>query len=137
MLKTELISLCQQQARQRKAQEYSAYVQKQRKLNKTKKVATAILVTAFFVTAFTVTGKQDLETIQAKEVKAMETSEQKYIVRYGFMDSKGLIVTHDGNLWELIDGPEYENGTELRVLFDSNETVDVTDDIIIDITERR
>ena len=132
MIKTEMISLCQQQAQQRKAQEYSAYVQRKRR---TKKAVTGILVATFFIAAFGATGKSDLETIQAKEMKT--ESEQKYIVRYGIMESKDLIVTQDGNLWELIDGPEYENGTEVRVLFDSCETEDVTDDIIIDITERR
>ena len=47
------------------------------------------------------------------------------------------IVTEDGNEWTLTDAPEYENGTEVRVLFDSNETQNVTDDIIIDVTERK
>lgn len=137
MIRTEMISLCQQKAQQQKAQEYVLHVQKQRKQKRIRKAVTGIIVAAFFITGIGLVGKQDLETIQAKEVKAMETSEQKYIVRYGIMEGKDLIVTQDGNLWELIDGPEYENGTELRVLFDSMETTDATDDVIIDITERR
>ena len=134
MIKTELVSLCQQQAQQRKAQEYVLHVQRKRR---TKKAVTGILVAAFFITGFGVTGKSDLETIQAKQVIAKENeSEQKYIVRYGIMEDSETILTRDGNLWSLA-GPEFETGTEVRVLFDSCETVDVTDDIIIDITERR
>ena len=65
MLKTELVALCQQQAQQRKAQEYSAHVQRKRR---TKKAVTGILVAAFFIAAIGVTGKEDLETLKAKEV---------------------------------------------------------------------
>ena len=136
MIKTEFIALVQSKANQQKAIKYSVSVQRK---CRTKKAVTGILVAAFFVVSFAIVGKADLETIQAKEVKAKEKteSETKYLVRYGFMESKDLIVTHDGNFWELIDGPEYENGTEVRVLFDSCKTKDITDDIIIDITERR
>lgn len=139
MIKTELVSLCQQQAQQKKAQEYSVYVQKQRKRSKAKRVVTGILVTTFFITVFGIAGKQDVETLQAKQVEAKEItteSEQKYIVRYGTMENN-LIGTEDGNKWSLIDGPEYKDGTEVRVLFDSRETKDAKDDAIIDITERR
>ena len=73
----------------------------------------------------------------AIEIKACQ-SEQQYIVRYGTTyDYGSTIVTEDGNEWTLIDAPEYEDGTEVRVLFDSNKTQKVTDDIIIDVTERR
>ena len=130
MLKEELVSVAQQ-----KAKEYSKSVQRQRRIHRLKKVAIGISMATFFIAAIGITGKADLETIQAKEMKT--ESEQKYIVRYGFMESKDTIVTEDGNLWELIDGPEYENGTEVRVLFDSMGTKEVEDDVIIDITERR
>ena len=77
-------------------------------------------------------------TVAVTEIKATEPEEQKYIVRYGTTYERGsVIVTEDGNEWTLIDAPEYENGTEVRVLFDSNETQNITDDIIIDVTERR
>ena len=73
----------------------------------------------------------------AIEIKAYQ-SEQQYIVRYGTTyDYGSTIVTEDGNEWTLIDAPEFENGMEVRVLFDSNKTQKVTDDIIIDVTERR
>jgi hypothetical protein len=66
-----------------------------------------------------------------------KTVEQQYIVRYGTTyDHGSTIVTEDGNEWTLIDAPEYENGTEVRVLFDSNRTQNITDDIIIDVTEK-
>ena len=139
MIKTEFIALAQSKANQRRAEEYSVQVQKLRKQKRIRKAVTGVLVAAFFVTSFAIVGKSDLETIQAKQVEAKENteSEQKYIIRYGIMEDSETIVTEDGNQWTLIDGPEHANGTELRVLFDSNETVDVTDDIIIDITERR
>ena len=70
--------------------------------------------------------------------KTNEAEQQKYIVRYGITyDWGSTIITEDGNEWTLIDAPEYENGTEVRVLFDSNDTTLVTDDMIIDVTERK
>ena len=76
--------------------------------------------------------------LSTTENKAHEPEEQKYIVRYGTTyDWGSTIVTEDGNEWTLIDAPEYEDGTEVRVLFDSNKTEIVTDDIIIDVTEGR
>jgi hypothetical protein len=81
------------------------------------------------ITALVTTGTKGLNGFHAEE--------QKYIVRYGTTCNYGaVIVTEDGNEWTLIDAPEYENGTEVRVLFDSRETKNVTDDIIIDVTER-
>ena len=73
-----------------------------------------------------------------REMRVFKTEEQKYIVRYGITyESGSVIVTEDGNEWTLIDAPEYEDGPEVRVLFDSNKTEKVTDDIIIDVTERK
>ena len=65
MLKTELMALCQEKTNQQKAQEYSAYVQRKRRL---KKAVTGIIVAAFFIAAFGSTGKSDLETLKAKEI---------------------------------------------------------------------
>ena len=71
-------------------------------------------------------------------VTKLKEPEQQYIVRYGTTYEHGsTIITEDGNEWTLTDAPIYENGTQVRVLFDSNKTKIVTDDIIIDITERR
>ena len=65
-------------------------------------------------------------------------TEQKYIVRYGIAYDFGtVIVTEDGNEWCIQDAPELPYGQKVRVLFDSRETVEVDDDIIIDITERK
>ena len=71
----------------------------------------------------------------AKTAKEKPEVMQQYIVRYGTTyDYGSTIITEDGNEWALIDAPEYEDGTEVRVLFDSNKTKIVTDDIIIDVT---
>jgi hypothetical protein len=93
--------------------------------------AVSISGASIFVASFGLVGKNDLEVIQAKETEASQ-----YIVRYGTMETEESILTKDGNLW-LLSGPEYSTGTEVRVLFDGKGTVDVTDDVIIDITERR
>lgn len=66
-------------------------------------------------------------------------TEQKYIARYATaisIDNKGVTTYKDynGNLWEVQDAPT-EIGCDARLLFDSNETLTETDDIIIDITE--
>ena len=65
MIKTELVALCQEKTNQQKAQEYSAYVQRKRRV---KKAVTGILVAAFFITGFGIVGKSDLETLKAKEI---------------------------------------------------------------------
>jgi hypothetical protein len=126
MLKEDLILIAQERAR-----EYSTNVKRQRRNKRLKKVAIGISMTAFFVASFGLVGKNDLEVIQAKETEASQ-----YIVRYGTMGTEESILTMDGNIW-LLSGPEYSTGTEVRVLFDGKGTVDVTDDVIIDITERR
>ena len=88
--------------------------------------AIAIMISAFVMTSGTRGGN------------VCKAEEQKYIIRYGITyDYGSTIVTEDGNEWTLIDAPEYEDGTEVRVLFDSRETKKVTDDIIIDVTERK
>lgn len=70
------------------------------------------------------------------EIKS-HTEIQKYIIRYGVTyDYGATIITEDGNTWTLEDAPDYQDGTEVRVLFDSNGTNDATDDIIIDMTQR-
>lgn len=101
------------------------------------------IVLAVFITQSILAGTESKAyvepiKIQGEPVKQIESEEQQYIVRYGTTYNYGsTIITEDGNEWTLIDAPEYENGTEVRVLFDSNKTQNVTDDIIIDVTERR
>lgn len=68
-------------------------------------------------------------------------SEQEYIVRYGTVDGFNengdmLVLTEDGNLWNIVDAPEHNCGEELRIMFDSQKTAKAEDDVIIDITER-
>ena len=69
-----------------------------------------------------------------------QSQEQKYIVRNCIFvwteqtDYAQLIDEH-GNIWEIVDPPEYANGTVLRVLFDSQQTAEVTDDAVIDLSE--
>ena len=58
--------------------------------------------------------------------------EQKYIIRFGEIISETEIITEDGNVWLGEDLPE---DRYVRILFDSRETKNVEDDIIIDITE--
>ena len=67
-----------------------------------------------------------------KQLKEIQNKEQKYVVRYGEIISETEIITEDGSLWEAYDLPEEKY---VRILFDSNETQNVNDDIIIDITE--
>jgi hypothetical protein len=80
------------------------------------------------------------ERNDAMEVKAMETEApeiQEYIANYGVAHCYGAVIqTEDGNIWTLKDAPEFEEGTEVRVLFNSNKTETVLDDEIIDVTER-
>lgn len=136
MIKTELVALCQQKANERKANEY---VQKNNIKRKCKKAVYVIAAITFFITAFGKVGKDELESEGVVFAKEIETEhEQKYVVRYGITKDGGeTILTEDGNGWKLIDPPEYEDGTEVRVLFDSKETMEVYDDEIIDITERQ
>ena len=84
------------------------------------------------------------ERNDAMEVKAMETEVttetteiQEYIASYGITHCYGAVIeTEDGHIWTLTDAPEFEEGTEVRVLFNSCGTESVEDDIIIDVTER-
>ena len=138
MVKTEFITMCQEKdawnRREQKAERYIAQAKRKRRLEKAKNTVLGIIGTVFFIVAFAIVGHNDYETM-AKETN---TTEQKYIARYGTTYDKGCtIVTEDGNEWTLIDAPEYEDGTEVCVLFDSRRTKKVTDDIIISVTERR
>lgn len=132
MIKGEFIALVQEKAEQRKAEykaeRYSAQVKWKRRFSNVKYYAAFALV----IILAGIVGNMEYES-QAKGIE-----EQQYIVRYGITEEKGsIIITEDGNEWTLIDAPEYEDGTEVRVLFDSNKTEEVTDDSIIDVTERR
>ena len=63
--------------------------------------------------------------------------EQPYIVRYGTVNwnhEKMELLIEDG-VWILEDPPEYENGTKVRILFDSKGTKRAMDDVVIDLIE--
>lgn len=133
-IKTEFIKLCNQNheklVAQRRAAEYLAH-NKEKRRQKTINVLLAVFTVFICTLAFCI-----IHTDKANANVAEETK-QKYIVRYGTtFDYGSTIITHDGNIWTLIDAPEYTDGTEVRVLFDSMETPSPLDDIIIDITER-
>ena len=62
---------------------------------------------------------------------------QPFIARYGtvhWVDEDIQLLTEDGT-WTLEDPPEYENGTKVRILFDSKGTKKATDDVVIDLIE--
>ena len=135
MIKTEFIGLCNANAenkkKERKAKAYSDGLKRKHRVATIKGCMGIVL----FLVAAGIVGGQEME-IHASETVVMET-EQKYIVRYGVTENYGsTIKTEDGNEWTLIDAPEYADGTEVRVLFDSKETLSETDDEIIDVTER-
>lgn len=104
------------------------------------KVCLAGVMTLAVVGAGILCGWKLGERRDAMEVKAMETEApeiQEYIASYGIAYCWGAAIqTEDGEIWFLEDAPEFENGTEVRVLFNSNGTENVEDDIIIDVTER-
>ena len=70
----------------------------------------------------------------------IQPHEQQYIVQNCIFvwpeqtDYAQLIDEH-GNVWEIVDPPEYANGTVLRVLFDSRQTAEAADDVVIDLGE--
>ena len=70
--------------------------------------------------------------VQQAKAEQILNKEQKYIVRFGEIVSETEIITEDGNVWLGEDFPEERY---VRILFDSNETKNVKDDIIIDITD--
>lgn len=131
--------------RNAKANAYSKSVAKRRKAKRgdnalTIAMATLCISTFAWVALDAFEIKLQTANANANEVVAMET-EQQYIVRYGYVDGfcdngDMVIVTNDGNEWLMADAPCYNKGTEVRVLFDSNRTVEVTDDIIIDVITR-
>lgn len=125
--------------RNAKARAYSKSVTKHNKANWGDKAITVLAGFACVATlAWVVIDAFELKPLQAANV----ATEQEYIVRYGTVDGYDatngdmLIATNDGNLWALADSPCYENGTKVRVLFNSNGTEIITDDVIIDITVR-
>lgn len=71
---------------------------------------------------------------------SVQPQEQQYIVQNCIFvwpeqtDYAQLIDEH-GNVWEIVDPPEYANGTMLRVLFDSQQTGEAADDVVIDLGE--
>ncbi len=130
--KGKFADVLEEEVRKIKADRYIAQAKRKRRIETIK----GYMALAFIIVAVGLVGKMDCESeikADAKEVAA----EQRYIVRYGITEDYGsIILTEDGNEWTLINAPEYEDGTEVRVLFDSNETESVLDDIIMDVTER-
>lgn len=73
--------------------------------------------------------------------KYYHSQEQHYVVRNCVFqwpeDSEyAELIDEEGNVWEISDPPEYEEGTEIRVLFNSKGTKIIEDDVIVDLTER-
>lgn len=110
------------------------------KRNRRKKLM-KICLTCFYVIMIVGIGILiGAKTTEKMEVKAAQESVveiHEYIIRYGTAHCYGAVIeTEDGNIWTLEDAPEFEDGTEVRVLFNSNKTETVLDDVIIDVTER-
>lgn len=102
---------------------------------------TTMGITIFFVMPFLggcITSVPPTENVSiTTETEEQEPTEQKYIVKYAtpseYTDDGIIYVDTNGDKWEVIDPPEIEG--DVRLLFDSKETKDVSDDVIIDITE--
>lgn len=128
--------------RNNRASAYSKSVSSKRKAKVSDKVYAALtLVLCLATFVWVLVDAFELKPIHANTMETVTEVEQEYIVRYGYVDGFAdngdmLIVTDDGNEWAIMDAPCYENGTEVRVLFNSNLTEIVTDDVIIDITVR-
>ena len=98
-------------------------------------------ITIFFVMPFLggcITAVPPTENVSiTTETEPTEPTEQKYIVKYAtppeYTDDGIIYVDTNGDEWHVIDPPEIEG--DVRLLFDSKETKDVSDDVIIDITE--
>ena len=114
-------------------------------------VACVSVLSALTFTACKITSEPETEVVEIPtetevavrgtpdEEFLAEQPEQKYIVRYAHIyntTDDGVVYEDDnGNLWNVADPPEI-NG-EVRLLFDSNETMTAKDDVIIDITEAK
>ncbi len=78
----------------------------------------------------------EVETTTETEETQLHPKEQAYLVRYAtpiYVDDKGMVTYEDtdGNLWCAQDAPN----CDVRLLFNSNETFTITDDVIVDIKE--
>ena len=111
---------------------------------KTKEVLiTTMGITIFFVMPFlggcitSVPPKENVSLTTETETEEPQEQEQKYIVKYAtpskYTDDGIIYVDTNGDEWHVIDPPEIDG--DVRLLFDSKETKDVSDDTIIDITE--
>lgn len=109
---------------------------------KTKEILIVTMgITIFFVMPFLggcITAIPPTENVSVTtETEEPQEQEQKYIVKYAtpseYTDNGIIYVDTNGDKWEVIDPPEIEG--DVRLLFDSKETKDVSDDTIIDITE--
>lgn len=115
------------------------------KKEKVKTILTALLGACFlFVMPFVgdLITSEPTETTEEVETTTTETEvkthpkEQAYLVRYAtpiYVDDKGMVTYEDteGNLWYAQDAPN----CDVRLLFNSNETFSITDDVIVDIKE--
>lgn len=108
----------------KKAKDYSNHCTRQ----KCKHVVLGFLVVAFFCFALYISGKMDMETILAQE--AIETGTRTMsAVLVDINEETGdyVLQTEDGHLWSISDAPE----VVYSVTFDTNGTIDVTDDKIV------
>ncbi len=98
-----------------------------RQINRRITVAMTLMIVAIMVVTF------------FPKVKALVPAEQDYIVRYGRAWNWGnqVQMNDDNSIWNVIDPPEFAEGTDVRVLVSTNGTATDEDDTIIDITPAR
>jgi hypothetical protein len=100
-------------------------------------IKTVVIITLFIALVGVAGGLTDEEPQTTPQEQ--HHAEQKYIARYATsveIDEDGVTTFEDteGNMWEVQDAPT-ELGQKARLLFDSNGTETVLDDVIIDVTE--
>lgn len=124
--------ITEKEVRNGRARAYSMNVRRKRAMVRERFGIGLATITGIMFVCIIIGSKIDME-VKA----AMETEVQEYIVRYGTTYCSGeVVVTEGGQIWTLEDAPEFDDGTEVRVLFNSNKTETVLDDVIIDVTER-
>lgn len=66
-----------------------------------------------------------------------QTTDQEFIIRYGRAWNWGnqVQLDDDRSIVDVIDPPEFAEGTNVRVLFKTNGTLNYDDDEIVDVTE--
>ena len=124
--------ITEKQTRNAKAAEYSNRIRRKHEEARIKFYAGFSIVTGVLALCVAFSGNSGMEA------RAMETQKESYEVRYGTMNhSSSTIMTEDGNIWILRDSAGFEDGTKVRVLFNTCQTETLEDDIIIDITEKK